>query len=229
VTTTPQPPLAALTTTGRSTIKRQPDRGSDERAAAYAILDEGLIAHVGFSVDGQPFVIPMAYGRDGDRLILHGSVASRLMRTLSGGVPVCVTVTHLDALVLARSAFHHSMNYRSVVVFGEAQRVDDPDEIVDALDALVEHLVPGRAAEVRDSNRVELRQTVVLTLPIDDASVKSRTGGPNDDPEDLDLDVWAGVLPLATSTGTPLADAGSEERPVPATVAHWHRPGQSNS
>lgn len=213
-----------LRTTPRTQIRRHPERGSDERALAEAILDEGLVAHVGFAVDGQPFVMPMTYGRDGRRLLLHGSVASRLMRKLADGAAVCVTVTHLDALVLARSSFHHSMNYRSVVLFGRARRIDDPAEAARALDAIVEHIVPGRTAEVRTSTPTEVRQTLVLELAIDEASVKVRTGGPRDDEADMSADVWAGILPLSTVAGSPLPDPGSETRGVPSTVSHWHRP-----
>jgi len=215
-----------LTTTDRTTVKRAAERASDDRAAAYAVLDEGLVAHVGIQVDGQPFVIPMVYGRDGDRLILHGSVASRLMRGLAGGLPVCVTVTLVDGLVLARSAFHHSMNYRSVVIIGDARRIDDPDDVSAALDALVDHLVPGRVAELRESTPAEIRQTLVLELPIDEASLKARTGGPRDDEADLDLPVWAGVVPLHLATTEPVPDPGSVGHPVPSTVAGWSRPTQ---
>jgi nitroimidazol reductase NimA-like FMN-containing flavoprotein (pyridoxamine 5'-phosphate oxidase superfamily) len=197
-----------LTTTDRTRVKRQPDRSRDDRFLAYEILDEGRVAHVGFAVDGSPFVIPMVYGRDDDRLLLHGAKASRLVRTTGGGVPVCVTVTLLDGLVLARSTFHHSMNYRSVVVMGEAHRVEDDDERCRCLDVLTDHIVPGRSAEARGPNRVELRQTEILVLPIDEASVKLRTGGPKDDPEDMDLPVWAGVVPLTLTAGAPIADEG---------------------
>jgi len=211
--------LPPLSTTDRTRVKRQPDRSRDDRALAYEILDEGLVAHVGIVVDGQPFVIPMAYGRDGDRLLLHGAKASRLLRTSGGGVPVCVTVTLLDGLVLARSTFHHSMNYRSVVVIGEARRVEGDDERSRCLDVLVEHIVRGRTAEARGPNRVELRQTDVLTLAIDEASVKLRTGGPKDDPEDLDLPVWAGVVPLTLARGEPIADDGIDgSLPLPVAV-----------
>jgi uncharacterized protein len=216
-----------LSTTDRTRVRRAPARASDDRAAAYAVLDEGLVAHVGIQVDGQPYVIPMAYGRDGDRLLLHGSVASRLMRGLAGGLQVCVTVTLVDGLVMARSAFHHSMNYRSVVVLGEARRIEDPDEVAAALDVLVDHIVPGRSDELRPHTDVEVRQTMVLELPIDEASLKARTGGPIDDEADLDLPVWAGVVPLATTTGTPEPDARATGGPVPDTVGQWHRPGSN--
>ena len=193
-----------LTPTDRTTVRRAPQRAAYDRDRIHAVLDEGFVAHVGICVNDQPFVIPMAYGRDGDRLILHGSVASRLMRGLDRGLPVCVTVTLLDGLVLARSAFHHSMNYRSVVVLGTATRLTDPERAAAALDVLVDHLVPGRSAEARPSSAVELRQTAVLELPIEEASLKERTGGALDDPEDLDLDVWAGVVPLDVVAGAPV-------------------------
>ena len=223
--TTTEPTSPRLTTTDRTKVRRAAARASEDRAAAYAVLDEGLVAHVGIAVDGQPFVIPMAYGRDGDRLLLHGSVASRLMRGLDSGLPVCVTVTLIDGLVMARSAFHHSMNYRSVVVLGEARRIDDPDELLAALDVLVDHIVPGRSAELRPHTDVEVRQTMMLELPIDEASLKARTGGPNDDEADLDLPVWAGVLPLGQVAGTPEPDERSMGEDVPATVADWSRQG----
>jgi len=207
-----------LTTTDRTRVKRQPDRSRDDRALAYEILDEGRVAHVGFAVDGSPFVIPMVYGRDEDRLLLHGAKASRMVRTTGCGVPVCVTVTLLDGLVLARSTFHHSMNYRSVVVMGEARPVEDDDERCRCLDVLTDHILPGRSAEARGPNRVELRQTEVLVLPIDEASVKLRTGGPKDDPEDMDLRVWAGVVPLTVTAGAPIPDDGVDGLPLPTAL-----------
>jgi nitroimidazol reductase NimA-like FMN-containing flavoprotein (pyridoxamine 5'-phosphate oxidase superfamily) len=207
-----------LTTTDRTRVKRQPDRSRDDRALAYEILDEGRVAHVGFAVDGNPFVIPMVYGRDDDQLLLHGAKASRMLRTTGGGVPVCVTVTLLDGLVLARSTFHHSMNYRSVVIMGEARKVEDEEERCRCLDVLTDHIVPGRSAEARRPNRVELRQTEILVLPIDEASVKLRTGGPKDEPEDMDLPVWAGVVPLTLTAGAPIADDGVDGLPLPAAL-----------
>src|SRR4051812_47227782 len=204
-----------------TTVKRLPARASYERDEAYAILDEGLIAHVGIAVDGQPFVIPMAYGRDGDRLLLHGSVASRLLRTLDTGAAVCVTVTLLDGLVLARSQFHHSMNYRSVVVLGTATRVRDAAAAEGALACIVDHIVPGRTGEARPGNDAELRKTTVLALPIEAASVKRRTGGPIDDDEDMDLPVWAGVVPIRLVLGEPLAD---NEQPLPPSLDPYSRP-----
>ena len=167
-----------LTTTDRTRVRRAPARASDDRGAAYAVLDEGLVAHVGIQVDGQPYVIPMAYGRDGDRLILHGSVASRLMRGLAGGLQVCVTVTLVDGLVMARSAFHHSMNYRSAVVVGTARLVTDEAERARALDAIVDHMAPGRSATLRPATRKELAATAVLAVPLHEASMKRRVDAP---------------------------------------------------
>jgi nitroimidazol reductase NimA-like FMN-containing flavoprotein (pyridoxamine 5'-phosphate oxidase superfamily) len=207
-----------------TTVKRLPARASYERDEAYAVLDEGLIAHVGIAVDGQPFVIPMVYGRDGDRLLLHGSVASRLLRTLDTGTPVCVTVTILDGLVLARSQFHHSMNYRSVVVLGTATRLHDPAAAAAALECIVDHIVPGRPAEARPGNDAELRQTTVLELPIEAASVKRRTGGPIDDEADLDLGIWAGVVPVHLSIGEPVPDPDLGDVALPASLDPYRRP-----
>lgn len=197
---------------------------SSERDSAYAVLDEGLVAHVGFVVDGQPFVIPMAYGRDGDRLLLHASVASRFARTLADGVPVCVTVTLLDGLVIARSQFHHSMNYRSVVVVGEARRITDPTEAEAALVTLVDHIIPGRSAEARPGNRVEHRRTAVLVVPLDSASLKVRSGGPTDEPEDIATGGWAGVIPLQIGVGAPVPDDLSADLDVPPSIAGFRRP-----
>lgn len=180
----------------RTTVTRLPKRGGYDRSTVNAILDEGLVCHVGFAFEGQPYVIPTAYCRVGDVLYIHGSAASRMLKALAGGVPVCVTVTLLDGLVLARSAFHHSMNYRSAVVLGVARLVEDPAEKSRALAAIVEHIVPGRGADVRAPNAQELLATSVLALPVEEASAKVRTGPPIDDPEDLGLRVWAGVLPL---------------------------------
>ncbi|HEX8172853.1 MAG TPA: pyridoxamine 5'-phosphate oxidase family protein [Thermoanaerobaculia bacterium] len=192
--------------TERTTVKRLPKRASYDVETVRAIVDEALICHAGFVVDGAPVVIPTIHWRDGDTLYLHGSAASRMLRSLRGGVEACVTITLLDGLVLARSAFHHSMNYRSVVIFGKAREVTEREEKLRALDALVEHVVRGRGAEVRAPNESELRQTLVLALPISEASAKIRTGGPVDDDEDYALPVWAGVLPLALTPGAPIAD-----------------------
>jgi nitroimidazol reductase NimA-like FMN-containing flavoprotein (pyridoxamine 5'-phosphate oxidase superfamily) len=192
--------------TQRTTLKRLPKRGSYDRETIEAILHEGFICHVGFVSEGKPFVIPTGYARVGDRLIIHGSQASRMLRTLAQGVDVCVTITLIDGLVLARSAFHHSMNYRSVVVFGRATVVDDPDEKIAALRALSEHMIPGRWDDVREPNELELKQTTVLSLPLTEASAKVRTGPPLDDPEDYKLPVWAGVIPLGMVAGQPFDD-----------------------
>ena len=192
--------------TERTTVKRLAKRAAYDRDTVYAILDEALICHVGFSIDSSPVVIPTIHWREGDTLYFHGSVASRMLRSLREGVDACVTVTLLDGLVLARSAFHHSMNYRSVVVFGKAREVTDREEKLRALDALVEHVVRGRSAEVRPPNEPELRQTLVLALPLEEASAKIRTGGPIDDDEDYALPVWAGVVPCGLTFGAAVPD-----------------------
>ena len=193
-----------LTITGRTTIRRLPKRGVYDREAVYKILDEGFVCHVGFVAEGQPFVIPTAYGRDGDTLFVHGAKASRMLKALRDGAEVCVTVTLVDGLVLARSAFHHSMNYRSVVVFGRARLVESHDEKMDALRAFTEHVVPGRWQASRTPNRQELDATLVLALPLSEASAKVRTGPPIDDEEDMTLPVWAGVIPLTYAAGEPV-------------------------
>ena len=196
-----------LPTTERTRVRRLAQRGHYETETIHAILDEALICHVGFVVDGRPVVIPTIHWREGETLYFHGSAASRMLRSLRDGVDACVTVTLLDGLVLARSAFHHSMNYRSVVVFGKAREVPE-DEKVRVLHSLVEHVVRGRSKEVRAPNLKELRQTLVLALPIDEASAKIRTGGPVDDEEDYALPIWAGVLPLKLTPGEAIADEG---------------------
>ena len=196
----------AFSPTERTRLRRLPPRGVFEREAVYRILDEALTCHVGFVVDGQPFVIPTIHARVGDRLVLHGSAASRMLRTIAAGIPVCVTVTLVDGLVLARSAFHHSMNYRSVVVLGTAVAVTDDAERLAALEAIVEHVVPGRSREVRPPSAKELKATAVLALPLVEASAKIRTGGPIDDEEDLALPCWAGVIPLRLTPQAPIPD-----------------------
>ncbi len=196
-----------LRQTPRTTLKRLPQRGSYDRDLIDQILDEGFICHVGFALDEQPFVIPTGYARVGDSLVIHGSQASRMLRTLGQGIDVCVTVTLIDGLVLARSAFHHSMNYRSVVVFGHATVIEDAGEKVAALRALSEHVIPGRWDDVRGPNERELQQTTVLSLPLAEASAKTRTGPPLDDDEDYGLPVWAGVIPLRLVAEPPVADA----------------------
>ena len=193
--------------TDRTTLRRLPDRGDHDPTAIAAILDEALICHLGLvDPDGRPFVIPTIHARAGDTLYVHGSPASRALRAAAGdGVECCVAVTIVDGLVLARSAFHHSMNYRSVVVYGRATRVEDLDEKRVALDAIVEHVLAGRGADSRPPNDKELRSTLVLRLPLDEASAKVRSGGPIDDDEDMGLAVWAGHVPLRTVAGVPVA------------------------
>ena len=192
--------------TDRTTLKRLPKRGYYEHETIHAILDEGFICHVGFVFEGRPVVIPTGYARADEKLYIHGSQASRMLRTLSEGIDVCVTVTLVDGLVLARSAFHHSINYRSVVVFGRATRIDDPVEKNSALLAFSEQVIRGRWKDVREPTDNELKQTTVLCLPLTEASAKVRTGPPIDDEEDYALPVWAGVLPLEIQTGEPIKD-----------------------
>jgi nitroimidazol reductase NimA-like FMN-containing flavoprotein (pyridoxamine 5'-phosphate oxidase superfamily) len=210
--------------TDRTKLKRLPKRGHFDRETVYAILDEGFICHVGFAVDGQPFVIPTGYARVDDKLYIHGSQASRMLRSLSNSLDACVTVTIVDGLVLARSAFHHSMNYRSVLVFGHAELVDDPKEKYEALLALSEHIVRGRWADVREPNEQEMVQTTVLCLPMEEASAKIRTGPPLDDEEDYELPMWAGVVPLKLVAGEPVNDPRLPEGiPVPDYAARYKR------
>ena len=190
----------------RTTFRRLPVRGSHDEAAIHAILDAAHLAHVGFVVEGQPFVIPTLFGRRGNTLYLHGSAASRMLKTLATGVPVCLSVAMTDGLVLARSAFHHSVNYRSVMVFGTARLITDAEKKNEALAIISDHLIAGRWAEVRTPTQQELDATSVLELEMEEASAKSRTGGPKDDREDMELPIWAGVLPLRTAAGEPVAD-----------------------
>ena len=196
--------------TERTTLKRLPDRGHHDRATIDAILDEALICHLGLvDGEGRPFVIPTIHARVGDQLYVHGSPASRALRTADrSGVDACVTVTLLDGLVLARSAFHHSMNYRSVVVYGKATKLEDPAEKVTALGAIVEHVLAGRSEGCREPNGHEVKSTLVLRLPLDEASAKVRTGGPLDDDDDMTLPVWASVVPLRLVPGDPIPDEG---------------------
>lgn len=212
------------TITQRSQIQRLPQRGHYEREVVDQILDEGLVCHVGFAVEGQPFVIPTAYGRVGEQLYIHGSPASRMLRNLQGGIEVCVTITLLDGLVLARSAFHHSMNYRSVVIFGKATIVEEPVEKMKALQAFTEHVVPGRWAEVRLPTKQEIVGTLVLSLPLTEASAKVRMGPPKDDAADYALPIWAGELPLRLTPMTPVCDPHlSSEIKLPAYVKLYTR------
>jgi nitroimidazol reductase NimA-like FMN-containing flavoprotein (pyridoxamine 5'-phosphate oxidase superfamily) len=206
----------------RIRVRQAPDRGSYDRESVASVLDAGLIGHVGFVADGQPFVIPMVYGRIGEHVYLHASAASRIVRCLRQGGPVCLTVTILDGLVLARSLFHHSMNYRSVVVLGCPAEVTDEKEKLAALEAIAEHLVPGRVSEARGPNERELEVTSVLRLSLEEASVKARTGPPGDEEEDYALDVWAGVIPLQRSTLPPQADARMPQgRLLPESVRRF--------
>jgi nitroimidazol reductase NimA-like FMN-containing flavoprotein (pyridoxamine 5'-phosphate oxidase superfamily) len=195
------------TPTARTRVVREAERAVYDREAAYRILDEAFLCHVGFIADGQPFVIPTSFGRKDDRLYIHGSAASRMLRQLKEDVQVCVTVTLLDGLVLARSIFNHSMNYRSVVVLGKATLVDDPKEKLEALRLLAEHIIPGRWADSRQPNERELKATSVLRLPIEEFSAKVRTGPPIDDEEDYSFPTWAGVVPIEMKIGAPIDDA----------------------
>ena len=210
--------------TPRTTVTRQRDRGRYDRDTINAIVDEALICHVGFSVNGQPYVIPTTHARVGDHLYIHGSVGSRMLKNMKQGIPVCVTITLLDGLVLARSAFHHSMNYRSAVILGVAQEVTGEDEKRSAFNALVNHIVPGRSADVRAADAQELKATSVLRLHLEEASAKVRRGPPIDAEEDYALTCWAGVLPLQLMAGHPIDDPRLEfGTPVPSAVATYRR------
>jgi uncharacterized protein len=208
----------------RTTVKRRAQRGVYDHQAILRILDEALVCHMGFVVDGQPFVLPTAYARIGDQLYLHGSPSNRMLRTGKSGLGLCVTVTLLDGLVLARSAFHHSMNYRSVVLLGTATEVADPAEKAAAFRALVEHVVPGRYASVRAPSPEEIQGTLVLRLPISEGSAKVRSGPPIDDEADYAWPVWAGVIPLALRSGSPIPDPRlDDEQGTPAYAAAYAR------
>jgi uncharacterized protein len=209
--------------TKRTQVVRLPKRGDYSHETIHSILDAGFLCHVGFVVDGQPFVIPTGYGRSGNTLYVHGSSASRMLRTLAEGIEVCVTVTLLDGVVLARSAFHHSMNYRSVVIFGKATLVESTEEKAEALRVISEQIVPGRWNDVRWPTEQELKATKVLALPISEASAKVRTGPPMDDEEDYAMNVWAGVLPLRVHAEAPVADArlSSDVTAVPEYLLHY--------
>jgi uncharacterized protein len=203
--------------TERTQVRRLPKRGVYDPAEIHAILDEGFICHIGFVVDGQPYVIPTGYARAGDQIYIHGSAASRMLRALEQGVAMCVTVTLVDGFVLARSAFHHSMNYRSVVVLGTARLVSDAEEKMAAMRCFTNHMAAGRWEEVRQPTAQELKSTTVLALPLDEASAKVRTGPPVDDEDDYALPVWAGVVPVRTAIGEPVSDGR-----VPAGVAQFN-------
>jgi nitroimidazol reductase NimA-like FMN-containing flavoprotein (pyridoxamine 5'-phosphate oxidase superfamily) len=193
-----------MTSKADTKFKREAKRGSHDYDLACAVLDAGKICHVGFTLDGQPYVVPMAYTRMGDQVIIHGSIASRMVKNLADGLQCCITTTHFDGLVYARSSFNSSMNYRSVMVFGVAHLIDDKQEKQEAVDALVDHLMPGRRADLRASTRKELNATSFLKLPLETFSVKQRVGGPSDSKSDMDTRIWAGVVPLNTVAGEPI-------------------------
>ena len=217
-------PYTPNTPTPRTRLVREADRAVYDRETAYRILDEGFLCHVGFVADGQPFVIPTSYGRKDDSLYIHGSAASRMLRQMKDGVPVCITVTLLDGLVLARSIFNHSMNYRSVLVLGKAALVDDPEEKIQALRLLSEHILPGRWADSRQPNERELKATSVLRVPIEEFSAKVRIGPPIDDEEDYSFPTWAGVIPLEMIAGAPIDDGRLDpKRGVPTYARHYTR------
>jgi len=209
-------------------VRRAPARADYERTTIDAILDEGLIAHLGFTVDEQPYVIPTLHARVGDTVYVHGSAASRAIKALTAGVPACLTVTLLDGIVLARSAFHHSMNYRSVVVLGVARPVSDPGELLLALEAFTERLVPGRWDEARRPSAQELKGTRVLAMTLDEASAKARSGPPVDDDEDYELDVWAGVIPIELTAGAPVDDPRLSPGIAPTDSARRWDPQRSH-
>ena len=210
--------------TGRTQLRRLPDRGSHDPETVHAILDAAFLAHVGFSVNGQPFVIPTLYGREGDTLYLHGSAASRMLRALENGAVPCLNVPRVDGFVLARSAVHHSMNYRSVVAFGKARKIDDPGRKTRALRVISEHLIAGRWNDVRAPSERELKATAVLEFSIEEASAKIRTGPPGDDEEDYTLPIWAGILPLQLEPQTPVPDPRlTNDAPVPEYVTRYRK------
>ena len=210
--------------TERTRVRRIPKRADYDRDTIYRILDEALVCHVGFVQDGQPVVIPMNYARRGDTLILHGSIASRLLKSVQAGHPVCVTVTLLDGLVLARSAYHHSMNYRSVVVFGRGRLIEPDGEKLEALEILTEHILRGRWQAIRKPTRQELDATAVVSIAIESASAKIRTGPPVDDEADYPLPVWAGVIPIREQASMPVSDPRLDPGvPVPASIAEYRR------
>lgn len=223
--------MERFTQTPRTTLKRLPERGKFDRATVYRILDEAFICHVGFidqtTGEARPVVIPTAYGRRGDLLYLHGSSASRMLRALSGGIDICVTVTLIDGLVLARSAFHHSINYRSVVIFGRARVVEGREEKMEALRAFTDHILPARWDEVREPDEQELKATLVLALPLEEVSAKVRVGPPKDDEEDMSREVWAGVIPLELLAGAPVPDPKlAPGIPTPDYALDYRRAGR---
>ena len=215
--------MTTFVPTERTTLKRLPKRGQYDHAVVYGILDEAFICHVGFVSEGKPVVIPTAYARIGQDLYIHGSAASRMLKSLEEGIDICLTVTVVDGLVLARSAFHHSINYRSVVIFGTATLVAEPNEKLKALHAFTDHIVPNRWQEVRPPTESELRATTVLKLPLIEVSAKVRTGGPIDDEEDYQLPVWAGVVPLTIKAGVPIDDERLNDIEPPDYARNYSR------
>jgi uncharacterized protein len=210
--------------TERTRVVRESHRGAYDRETIYKILDEGFVCHVGFSIDGQPYVIPTLFARVGDAIYFHGSAASRMLRNVSDGIPVCVTVTLTDGFVLARSVFNHSMNYRSVVALGKAILVDRLEEKVKALHAFTEKILPGRWSDARQPNEKELKATSVLRLPLTEVSAKMRVGPPEDDAPDYALPIWAGVIPLSLAPGAPIRDEKCDPAiPTPAYATHYKR------
>jgi len=216
--------------TDRTRLRRKPDRGRHDRETIHAILDEGFVCHVGFAVEGRTWVVPMAYARVDDALYLHGAAANAALKHAAGALDVCVTVTLVDGVVLARSAFHHSINYRSVMAFGPAATVTDDEEKERALTAVVDHVVPGRTADTRPPTATEIKATRVLRLDLTEASAKVRTGPPVDEPEDLDLPVWGGHVPLFVRPGRPVPDDHVPPSvPLPAYAEDYRRPAGSSS
>lgn len=225
----PRPATPRKAPSPRARVRRKPARAAYDREAIDAILDEALVAHVGFAVEGEPYVIPTLHARVGERVYFHGSSASRTVRALAAGAQMCLTVTLLDGLVLARSAVHHSVNYRSVVVLGQAVTIEEPVEKMAAIEAFTERLIPGRWGETRPPTAKELKAIQVLSLPLSEASAKLRTGPPVDDEEDYALDTWAGVIPLKTVTGTPVPDARlAESIPLSPAASAWS-PGRGST
>jgi uncharacterized protein len=210
--------------TERTRVYRKPGRGSYDREQVHSILDEALTCHVGFVQEGQPFVIPTIHAREGETLYLHGAKGNRMLNALIDGTPCCVTATLVDELVFARAALHHSLNYRSVMVLGEAREVTDPEEKQRALRTVVDHIAPGRSEEIRGPDETDLKSTRVLAIPIEEASAKVRTGPPIDEEKDLDLPSWAGQLPLTSGTGDPIpAPDLAGDPPVPESIKDWSR------
>jgi hypothetical protein len=215
-------PMDTFTPTPLSKVRRHPERADYDRATVYAILDAGLVCHVGYALGDQPLVTPTLYWREGDRVYWHGSAASRMLRTLAGGVKACLTVSLIDGLVLARSAFTHSMNYRSVMLFGTATPLEDDEAKLASLEALIERLYPGRWRELRAPTGQEIKATAVLSMPIEEASAKIRSGGPIDRESDMGAPVWAGVIPLALTAGQPERDSRTDAGIAPpAYVAQF--------